>query len=135
MRALGPAAVTVKRERMLLELEALLSCDLLLPLLDLGVIKLLDPAALQANQVVVMLAFVEFEHRFARLEIAALEQTGLLELRQDAIDRCQPDILPFGQQLLVDVLGTHVPMRAVLEDVEDLQTRHRGLETGAFQFR
>ena len=85
---------------MLLEFEALLGCDLLLPLLDLGVIELLDPTALQANQVVVVLAFVEFENRFARLEIAALEQAGLLELRQDAIDRGQPDILPSASNSL-----------------------------------
>jgi hypothetical protein len=42
--------------------EAALLGDLVLALLDLGVVELFDLAALQADQVVVVLPFVEFEH-------------------------------------------------------------------------
>jgi hypothetical protein len=43
-----------------------------LALFDFGVIKLLDAAALHAYEVIVMGAFIEFEHRFAGLEMMAL---------------------------------------------------------------
>jgi hypothetical protein len=49
---------------------------------DLDVVELFDMAAVQAHQVVVVLAFVELEDRLARLEIAALQQPGLLKLHQ-----------------------------------------------------
>ena len=69
-----------------------------LALFDLGVEELLDTTAVQAHQVVVVLALVEFEHRLARLEVAAPQQPGLLELHQHAVDGGQADVGAFGQQ-------------------------------------
>jgi hypothetical protein len=50
--------------------------------------------------VVVVLAFVELEHRLARLEIAARQQPGLLELHQHPVHGGQADVGAFGQQAL-----------------------------------
>ena len=105
-----------------------------LALLDLGVVELLDAAAGQAHQVVVMLAFVQLEHRLAGLEVAAREQAGLLELHQHAVDRGQADVGALGQQRLEDVLGRHVALRGALEDLQDLQARQRRLEAAALEF-
>ena len=105
-----------------------------LALLDLGVEELLDAAAGQAHQVVVVLALVELEHRLARLEIAARQQPGLLELHQHAVDRGQADVGAFDQQRLEDVLGGHVPALGALEDLEDLDARQRGLQPAALEF-
>ena len=45
--------------------------DGLLAVFDLGVVKLFDLAAVKADQVVVVLAFIELEHRLATLKLAA----------------------------------------------------------------
>jgi hypothetical protein len=47
--------------------------DFLLALLDLRIIELFDPTALQANQVIVMPALVELENRLAAFEMMAPE--------------------------------------------------------------
>ncbi|KAH0445306.1 hypothetical protein KCU90_g472, partial [Aureobasidium melanogenum] len=88
---------------MLLQLEAAFLCDGLLAALDLGVEKFFDESAIEANEMVVMRPFVQFEHRLARFEIAAREQAGLLELRQHAIHGGKPDIEFFVQKVAVDV--------------------------------
>src|SRR4030095_10019694 len=61
------------------------------------------------------------------------EQARLLELCEHPVDRGKPDVHPFAQQQLVDVLGRQVPDLGRLEEVDDLQTRQRGLEAGALQ--
>ena len=82
---------------------------------------------------IVVRALVELEHRLARLEVMAHQEPGLLELRQHAVDRGQPDVEPFAEQQLVDVLGRQVPDLRRLEEVDDLQARQRGLEAGALE--
>ena len=134
MGALPATTVPVKRKRVILEFEALVGSDFLLALLDVGVVELLDPAALQADQVIVVLAFIDLEDGLARLEIAALEQTSLFKLRQDTVDSRQADIIALGQQFLVDVFSAHVALGAILENLEDLQARNRRLEPRALEF-
>src|SRR5262245_49731068 len=121
-------ALGVQVERVVGDLEAALVRDLLLPLLDLRVVELLDAPALQANEMVVVPALVQLEHRLARLEMVAREQARLLELRQDAVNGREPDVEAFAQQLAVDVLGREVPYLRRLEQVDDLEPRRRGLE-------
>ena len=57
-----------------------------------------------------MAAFGEFEHRLARLEVVALEQSGLLELRQYAADRGQADVHAFVHQRAVYILRGQVAL-------------------------
>ena len=63
---------------MLADREAALVRDLVLPLLDLRVVELLDAATLHADEMVVMLSFVQLEHRLAGLEMMTNEETRLL---------------------------------------------------------
>src|SRR3990170_8606267 len=60
--AIGLGAVGVDVQRVVVDLEAALFRDLDLPLFDRGIVKLLDMAALDAHQMVVVPALVEFEH-------------------------------------------------------------------------
>src|SRR6185369_8662989 len=94
-RAVLLGAVGVERERMPVELEAALARDLVLALLDLRIVELLDPAALQAHQMVVMAALVELVHRLAGLEVLAREQARVLELGEHAVDRGEADVDAF----------------------------------------
>ena len=93
---------------MVLQRKSTIVGNLLLSTLDLGIEELLNTATLQANQMVVVLTFIEFVHRLARLEMAALEQPGLFKLGQHAIDRGQTHIMVLGKQFAIDILGAHV---------------------------
>ena len=79
---------------MVLQRKSSVLGNLLLSTLDLGIEELLHTATLQADQMVMVLTFIEFVHRLARLELAALEQASLLKLGQHAIDRSQTHIMP-----------------------------------------
>jgi hypothetical protein len=64
---------------------------------------------------VVVVAVVEFEHRFVAVEVMANQETCLLELGEHAVDRGQTDILAFVRQQAIDLLGRHVPLVALLD--------------------
>jgi hypothetical protein len=100
----------------LADLESSLPSDLLLPFLDLRVVELLDATALQAHEVIVMLAFVQLVDRLARFEVVPGQQARLLELRQHAVDGRKSDIKSFTLQQPVDVF----------EDSNRLMIRRRG---------
>lgn len=67
--------------------EAAFFGDFYLASLDRRVEKFLYPSALQANQMVVMTALVEFENRFTAFEVMAHQEAGRLKLCQDTVDR------------------------------------------------
>ena len=81
MRARRFGTPRVQAQRMVRDSEALGLGDRLLAAFDLGVVKLFDLAAIKANEVVVVLAFVELVNRFAALKLAATQNAGLFELR------------------------------------------------------
>ena len=107
--------------------------DLVLPFLDLGVVELLDASALHADEMVVMLAFVQLEDRLAGFEMVTNQKPGLLKLRQHAINGRETDVETFGQELFVDIFGGQMPHLGRLEQVDDLDAWQRGLEAGAFE--
>lgn len=71
----------VQTQRMVCDGEAFSLGDRLLAVFDLGIVKLFDLAAVKANEVIMVLAFVEFIDRLAALKLAATQNTGLFELR------------------------------------------------------
>lgn len=109
----------------------------MLPAFDFGIDKLFDPAAGQADEMVVMRAFVQLEHRAAAFEVIASQQPSLLELRQHPVHRGKPDVDMLGHQRLVDVLGAHVAhaeFGAALKNLEHLEPGQRCFEPDALQF-
>ena len=57
------------------------------------------------------------------LEVMPLDQAGRLELRQDAVNRRQANVLTGIQQRLVDILGALMTAGTGLEDIEYLHAR------------
>ncbi len=133
VRALRAVAVAVELQRMFVDREPALARDRDLPLLDLGVEEFLDVAALQADEVIVVATLVQFEDRLPALEVMPRQQAGLLELREHAVDGREPDVHAFGQEDLVDVFGGQMALVAVLEQIEDLQPRQRGLQADGLE--
>jgi len=117
------------------EFETVPRGDLALPVLDPCVGKLRDSPAVLADDVVVVLALVEFEHRRPALEVMPLHEAGRLELRQHAVDRGEADVLIGLEQAAVYVLGAHVVRRVDGQDLEDLEPRHGDLEARASKLR
>jgi len=133
MRALLPQTVRVQIKRVILDSESALLGDELLALFDFSIAEFFHPAALQADQVVVVFALVELKHGLARFKIVTLQQTRLLELRQRAIDGRQADVLVVLDQLAVDIFGSEVLLPGILEQFQDFEPRMRGLETDVFE--
>lgn len=100
---------------MVVDAEAALCGSLFLAALDFLVAELFDAATLQAHNVVVMTALVEFEHSLATFEVVAHQQARLLELGQYPVNGGQSDILACRQQHLVNVFRAEVALRTVLE--------------------
>ena len=101
----GLAAVAVEDQGMIPDRESQPLRDGRLPLLYPGIHELFDPAAVQADDMIVMRALVELEDRHAVLEVMAGDQAGGLELREHAVDGGEPDVLVGLEQGAIDVLG------------------------------
>ncbi len=79
---------------------------------------------------IVVRPLIELEDGHPVLEVMTGHEARGLELRQDAVDRREPDVLLRAEQRAVDVLGREVPSSAVLEYFENLQARQRHLQAG-----
>ena len=81
---------------------------------------------------VVVTFVIELKYRASTLETVAYDQPCFFELGEDAVYRGQTDIFLQFQQLLVDILGAHMPYRGVLQDLENFQAWHGRPEAGLF---
>ena len=85
--------------------------DRSLPVLDAVVREFLDPPAVDADDVVVVHAFVQFEDRRAALEMMPRHEPRRFELRQNPVNRRESDVLVEFEQPAINILGAHVPDR------------------------
>ena len=104
--------------------------DAALALLDDLVEELVHASALDAQDVVVVFAQFQFEHRVALVEVMAPHQAGRLELGQYPIDRSQAHVFAALEQGLEDIFSAEMALTAVLKDIEDLDPWQGGLEAG-----
>jgi hypothetical protein len=88
--------------------EAPLGGDLVLPQLDAFIDEFVDLPAARADQVVVVLAFVQLEDGVARFEVPAKQDARFGELHQHAVDGGQAHVDLFGQQEFVHIVRTQV---------------------------
>jgi len=106
-----------------------------LPLFDALVRKLLHVSAIDADDVVVVHAFVELEDRRAALEVMPRDEAGRFELREHAVHGGQADVLVELEEPAVDIFGAHVTHRRARQDLEDLQARRGDLEPSTTKLR
>lgn len=114
---------------------ALFSGNLALQHLDDFVAELVDPSASEADEVIVVFAFVDLEHGLAAVEHIARQEPRALQLRQHAVDRTQAHIRPLVEEASVHVLRGEM---AGFARADDLQYPHPGqghLEAHALEFR
>lgn len=106
----------------------------MLALLNLGIKKLFHATTVQADQVVMVLTFVEFVDRFAAFEMTAHQNVSLLKLGQYPVHGGQSHVRMLQQQHAKHVLGSHVALLTFLKNLQNFQTGKRGLESRAFEF-
>ncbi len=110
--------------------ETVLGCDFFLAGFDGGVEEFLDVPALHANDMIVMFAVIEFEHRFVAFKVMPDQDTRQLELGQHAINRRQADIFTAGQKLLVHFFRAQVPIIAIFKKIQNLEAWQRDFKAG-----
>lgn len=91
-RATRLGAICIKVQGMVVDIESAVFGNLGLPLLDFRIVELFDLAALQAYQMIVVTAFIQFEYCLAAFEVVAHQQSRLFELRQDTVHRGQANV-------------------------------------------
>src|SRR3546814_730754 len=107
--------------------------DFMLAFFDFRIGEFDDLAAIGADEMVVMIAVVELENRFAAIELTAHQDAGLLELGQHAIDRGQPYFDFLADECTVNVFRALMAMVRLAKHIEDLQAWKCRLETHCFQ--
>lgn len=118
---------------MVLDLVLHSACNRALTLFDPSVHELFDLAAIQAHDVIVMLALVQLENSGGAFEVMSTDQSRGFELGQDSIHGRKPDVLVRLQEMLVDIFSTHVPWRRSPENFENFQPWQRDFEAGFAQ--
>lgn len=118
---------------MVMQFESLFLGNRTLAFFNFGVKKFNHFAALHTHQMVVVLAFIEFKHRFASLKILACQKARLLELGQYPINSRQTNVEFLLQQKLVYIFGTQVPVRTTLEKLQNFHSGQSCLQAYAFQ--
>lgn len=118
---------------MVCELEAPFPSNIFLPPFDLLIMELLNQAAFNANQMIVMIIARELEHRVPTFEMMAYHQSSRLKLGQNPINSGQPDFFIILKQMFIDILGAQVVDRRTFEDLKDLNARQCYFQTRVFK--
>jgi hypothetical protein len=101
--------------------------------LDGRIVELLDMAALQTNDVIVVIPLVQLEYRLATFEMVLHQQSGLLELGEHPVYRSQTHVLSYVEQLSVNVFRAQVAFFAFFEQIQHLESWQGGFEACAFE--
>jgi hypothetical protein len=105
--------------------EPVFLCDRFLLAFDYRAHEFLDPAAIVAHDMIVMIAGIQFENGMTALEIVAGHQPGPLELGKNPVNRCQTDILTRIQQRLIDIFSAHMTPVITVQDGQYPHPRQR----------
>lgn len=97
---------------MIRQLKMLLVCYFVLAALDELVAEFFDSPALDAYDVIMMLAAVQLEDRVSAFEMMAFDQARRLELGQDSVNCGQADFFTLAEQRLVDFFRCQVSIRS-----------------------
>ena len=109
--------------------------DFILQRFDFRIVEFGYFAAFHANDVVVVIAFVQFVNRFAGFKMVALQNAGLFKLGQHTVNRRHADFHALFQQDTVHIFRTQMLLGMSLEQVQNFQTWTSNFQTAVFQLR
>lgn len=108
--------------------------DLVLALFDVGIREFLDLAAIRADEVIVMVAVIEFKHGLAAVELTAYQYSRLFKLGQDPIHRREANIDIFGNEGAIDIFSALMTFVGSAKNIKNLQAGKRRLKAHIFEF-
>lgn len=118
---------------MISDFELMFGGNRALLFLNAAVDELFDLAAVQAHDVIVVLTFVQFENGGRALEVVTRHQSRGFELSKYAVDGGEANVFVGLKQMAINVFRTHVSWLRASQDFQDLESRHRDLESGLTQ--
>ena len=130
--ALTCCTVTVEVEAVVGETDIEFLGDLALTLFDHFVGELDHLAAVEADQVVVVLLGGQLEYRLATFEVVTGNDTGIIKLVENAIDGSETNLFTQVDQSFIEIFGAGVLAIRLLQDFQDLDTGQGDLEPGLF---
>src|SRR5690606_19422400 len=130
--ALGADAI--QHHGMAFKRKAMFTRHVVLQLLNTGFVNLDHFSAAGTDEVIVVIAVIEFEHGPRAIKLAARENTRLLKLGKNAINGGQADIDVFGDQGTVNIFGALVPGIRSTKNIKNLEAGERGFQPRALQF-
>lgn len=132
MLALTGGAVTVQIEAVVGQANVVDLGDVPLTLLDHLVGELDHLAAVETDQVVVVLLGRQLEHRLAPFEVVTGDDTGIIKLVKNTIDGSETNLFTLIDQPFVQIFRTGVLAVRLLQDFQDFDTGQGDLEPGLF---
>lgn len=105
MRTTRLLAVSVNHEGVVADRETVTSGNSTLSRLDLGIDEFLNTPTIKTQDVIVMSAGVQLEHRHALGEVVTRDEAGGLELRENAVNRRKTDVFAQINEPTIDILG------------------------------
>jgi len=104
--------------------------DCALTLLDDRICELIDATALQADDVVMRMSWLQLKYGDTGVEHMPLQDADLGELVEHTVNGREPELDVLLEHASMDVLCVEVPAIGVVEDLEHFESRTCHFETG-----
>lgn len=131
---IGALAMTIENQRVIRQLETEPLGNHPLPPLDVLIAELLDMAALQTQDMVVVRTVIEFKHGVTTLKMVASHQASGLELGEHPVHGRQTEFFAGILQRSKNRLGGQMHATLMLQHVKNLHARQRHFQTRLFEF-
>ena len=113
---------------MAVEIVAVLFGDGVLQTLDIFIHKLNDFAGIDTDHVIVMTAAVALKHGLGFFKVVTGNKTGLLKLREHAVDSGQTNFIAGIDQSFIDIFGGEVRVFVLLQNLQYPHPRRSDLK-------
>jgi hypothetical protein len=117
--AVAFSAVTVKVQAVVRQAYAMTRRDFTLARFDGIIAEFNDLAAIEADQVIVVLLLGQFENRFTAFEIMTGNNARVIKLVQHAIDGSQPNLFTHVDKTFIKVFRTDMVIVWTLKHFKD----------------
>jgi hypothetical protein len=117
--AVAFSAVTVKVQAVVRQADAMTRRDFTLARFDGIIAEFNDLAAIEADQVIVVLLLGQFENRFTAFEIMTGNNARVIKLVQHAIDGSQPNLFTHVDKTFIKVFRTDMVIVWTLKHFKD----------------
>ena len=99
------------------------------------IVKFVHTAAFDADDMIMMVALVQFVHGLARFEMMPLQNTRLFKLGQHTLNRGDADFDALFEQDAVNIFRAQMLFGMGLEQIQNLQARAGNFQSAVLQLR